>query len=237
MRWLVRPFPTSPADLVAASEVSVWSARLDAPPVPAADLLAALTPEERARGERLRHPRVRDQFTRARGLLRVLLGRYLGCAPGSVPILLAPDGKPVLEGGALEFNVSHTEGLALFAVADRPVGVDVEAVRDVPNADSLVERFFSPAEREQYRALPAALRPAAFLRGWTCKEAVLKGLGCGTRELDRCVVDLDSRRPAAIVGPAATAVEWAIAAGEPEPGYVGAIASSKFQVPSSKHET
>lgn len=235
MRWLVRPFPTSPAGLVAASEVPVWSARLDAPPVPVADLLAALTPEERARGERLRRPRVRDQFTRARGLLRVLLGRYLGCAPAAVPIALAPDGKPVLAGGALEFNVSHTEGLALFAVADRPVGVDVEAARDVPNADSLVERFFAPAERGQYRALPAGLRPAAFLRGWTCKEAVLKGLGCGTRELDRCVVDLDPRRAAAIVGPAATATEWAIAAGEPEPGYVGAVSSFKFQ--SFKQET
>jgi 4'-phosphopantetheinyl transferase len=224
MHWLVRPFPSSSTGLVAASEAPVWSARLDAPPVSVAELLAALTPEERARGERLRHPRARDQFIHARGLLRVLLGHYLGCAPGAVPIVVAPDGKPRLEGGAIEFNVSHTEGRALFAVADRPVGVDVEVVRAVPNADSLVDRFFAPAEREQYRALPPELRPAAFLRGWTCKEAVLKGLGCGTRELDRCVVDLDPRRPAAIVGPAVTASDWTIAAGEPEPGYAGAVA-------------
>jgi 4'-phosphopantetheinyl transferase len=225
MRVHVRPFSTPAGRLtLAADAVEVWQASLEAPPVAVAELEAVLTPEERARGERFKHPRIRDQFVCARGLLRVLLGRYLGCPAAAVPIVVAPDGKPALTSGEVEFNVSHAGGLAAFAVADRPVGVDVEAVREVANADALVERFFASGEAEQYRGLPAGLRPAGFVRGWTCKEAVLKGIGCGTRDLGRCVVDVDPRRRPAVVGPAETAAGWSVASWAPRAGYVAAVA-------------
>ncbi len=228
MRVLVRAFPTTAADLaVPADAVHVWQARLDPPPVPAAELAVCLSPGERDRAERFRHVRARDQFVRARGLLRVLLGWYLGLPPAAVPVGYDPDGKPMVApgygAGHVEFNVSHTDGLAVYAVAARPVGVDVEAVRAVATTDGLVERFFAEAERVQYRGLPAELRPAGFLRGWTCKEAVLKGIGCGTRDLDRCVVDLDPRRPARVVGPPRTAAGWSVVCWEPAPGYVAAV--------------
>ena len=227
MRVLVRPFPPTADRLaVPGGAVHVWQAWLDAPPVPAADLAAALTPDERGRAARFKVPRVGERFARGRGLLRVLLGRYLGRPPAAVTIGTAPDGKPVVAAGGVEFNVSHTGGLAVFAVGDRPVGVDVEEVRSMPTMDALVERFFAAAEQEQYRGLSAGLRAATFWRGWTCKEAVLKGIGCGTRDLDRCVVDLDPRRPPRVVGPPETAARWAVAAWEPAPGFVAAVAAA-----------
>jgi 4'-phosphopantetheinyl transferase len=225
MRVHVRPFPTHAGQLaLPADTVEVWQASLEAPPVSVEHLEAVLTPEERARGERFKHPRIRDQFARARGLLRDLLGRYLGCPAASVSIGVAPDGKPILTTGAVEFNVSHAGGLAAIAVAARPVGVDVEAVREVANLGALVERFFAAGEAEQYRGLPAELRSAAFFRGWTCKEAVLKGIGCGTRDLNRCVVDVDPRRPPRVIGPAETASRWAVAGWVPRAGSVAAVA-------------
>lgn len=225
MRVHVRPFPTPAGRLaLAADAVEVWQASLEAPPVAVAELEAALTPEERARGERFKHPRIRDQFVRARGLLRVLLGRYLGCPAAAVPIGAAPDGKPDLTSGGVEFNVSHAGGLFVAAIAGRPVGVDVEAVREVANVDALVERFFAAGEAEQYRGLPAEFRPAGFFRGWTCKEAVLKGIGCGTRDLGRCVVDVDPRHEPRVIGPAETAAGWAVASWAPRAGYVAAVA-------------
>ncbi|HET6575902.1 MAG TPA: 4'-phosphopantetheinyl transferase superfamily protein [Fimbriiglobus sp.] len=225
MRVPVRPFPTHADRLtLAAQTVEVWQASLDAPPVAMAELEAVLAPEERARGERFKHLRVRDRFVRARGLLRVLLGRYLGCPAAAVPVGVAPDGKPVLTTGGVEFNISHTGGLVVIAVAGRPVGVDIEAVREVANADALVERFFTAGEAEQYRGLPAELRPAGFFRGWTCKEAVLKGIGCGTRDLGRCVVDVDPRRPPRVVGPPETAAGWSVAGWVPQAGSVAAVA-------------
>jgi 4'-phosphopantetheinyl transferase len=225
MRVHVRPYPTPTGRLVLGTgTVEVWQASLGAPPVPVEDLEAVLTPEEHARGERFKHPRIRDQFVRTRGLLRVLLGRYLGCPAASVPIGVAPDGKPVLTSGGLEFNVSHADGMAVIAVGSQPVGVDIEAVREVGTRDALVERFFAAGEAAQYRALSEELRPAAFFKGWTCKEAVLKGIGCGTRDLERCVVDVDPRRPPRVVGPPETVAAWAVVSWTPGAGYVAAVA-------------
>ena len=159
----------------------------------------------------------------------MLLGNYLRCPAGAVPIDVSPDGKPVLACGGVEFNVSHAGELAVFAVGGRPVGVDVEAVREVGTRDALVERFFAAGEIEQYRGLPVDLREAGFFRGWTCKEAVLKGIGCGTRDLDRCVVDVDPRRPTRVVGPPETVAGWSVAGWVPAEGYVAAVAVEGMQ--------
>ncbi len=225
MHVLVRSYPSGTAPLRLDPDcVAVWTARLDDLPVPAEQLGQHLTAEELVRGERFRSPHIRDQFVRARGLLRLLLGRYLQCAPQDVPIGVAADGKPLLVGVALEFNVSHTGGAAVIAVSSRPVGIDIETVREVSNQDALVRRFFAPSEREQFGRLPTELRAAAFFRGWTCKEAVLKGIGCGTRDLDRCVVDLDPRRPSRVVGPPETVSSWSVASWTPEGDYAAAVA-------------
>ncbi len=225
MRVLVRQFPTSTDRLsLVPGVVEVWQAFPEEPPASVTELAAVLTPEERARGERFRHPRIRDQFLRTRGLLRTLLGCYLDCPAAAVPIGVAPDGKPFLLSGGVEFNVSHSDDLAVFAVSTSPVGVDVEAVREIGSRDALVERFFAADEREQYLGLPAGLRQAGFFRGWTCKEAVLKGIGCGTRDLGRCVVDVDPRRSPRVVGPPETAAGWSVANWEPRAGAVAAVA-------------
>ena len=55
-----------------------------------------------------------------RGLLRRLLGAYLNVEPGEVRFATGPAGKPELEDLAhsrLHFNVTHSHGLALYAVA------------------------------------------------------------------------------------------------------------------------
>jgi 4'-phosphopantetheinyl transferase len=183
-----------------SGESVVWAVA-DADPLPAWVAADALTPSELERVARTTHPQARAQFVRGRTVLRAALGVRLALPPHSVPLVLTADGKPVLDpaiGFDLHFNVSHTDGVALFAVGPVPVGVDVEVHRDGRDLFGLVDRFFTPDEREQFRALPAELRAAAFLRGWTGKEAILKGVGCGVRELANCAVDLDPRRPPAV---------------------------------------
>lgn len=181
-------------------EPVVWAVA-DADPLPAWADPTALTTTELERVARTTHPRARAQFVRGRIVLRAALGLLLGLPPPRVPLVLTADGKPVLDPAAgcdLHFNVSHTDGVAVFAVGPVPVGVDVETHRDGRDLFGLVDRFFTPDERAQFRALPAELRAAAFLRGWTGKEAILKGVGCGVRELANCAVDLDPRRPPAV---------------------------------------
>ena len=112
-------------------------------------------------------------------------------------------------------------------MADTPVGVDVERLREMPGAAGLVERYFSAPERRQFAELPAEVRAMGFFRGWTCKEAVLKGIGCGVRELDRCVVELHPDTPPAILGPAETAAGWSVITWQPTPLTLAALAVTK----------
>jgi 4'-phosphopantetheinyl transferase len=185
-----------------------------------------LTDEERSRAERFRLARVRDQFVAARGQLRELLGRYLQLEPRAVPMLYADGGKPHLPSDfSLHFNISHTDGLAVFAVGHTRVGVDVERVRDVPDAEGLVSRFFTRRECSLFQSLPPADRPNAFLRAWTCKEAVLKAIGRGVQSLDCCDVTLgDDERPALLEldGDRTAGQRWEIFTWEPAAGYLAA---------------
>jgi 4'-phosphopantetheinyl transferase len=167
-----------------------------------------LTPEEQARAERFKFPKPREQFLRSRAMLRSVLMQELGDVP--FEIVANAYGKPELAGRELHFNVSHSETDLVIAVADVPVGIDVETIREMPNAIQLVERYFHPTEQAQYFALPEHEKQAAFFRTWTCKEAVLKGIGCGTRDLDRCIADVHPHREARILGPQATAEAWQV---------------------------
>ncbi|MBA4067366.1 MAG: 4'-phosphopantetheinyl transferase [Isosphaera sp.] len=217
---------------VRPGEVRVWVVPLAA--ADPADVLDLLTPDERARADRYKVGKARHEFVVGRGHLRRLLGELLGVEPAAVPITTAGAGKPVLAGGGVHFNVTHTDGLALVALADRPVGVDVERVRPVANPDGLVDRFFSPAERRAYRDLPPDLRPAGFFRGWTTKEAVLKAAGLGVMRLDDFDVELDPGRPPAVLAARdpALAGGWGLSAWPPADGYAAAVAVRSVSPPS-----
>jgi 4'-phosphopantetheinyl transferase len=147
-------------------------------------IFASLSIEEQARAARYRSVEDRLRFGLARAALRHVLGEATGRAPEALVFETGPWGKPRLSGtDAPHFNVSHSGSLALIGLSRlRPIGVDIEWIRDISDALGLAEAFFSPRE---YRAL-VALRPneleTAFYRIWTGKEAVLKALGTGVGE-------------------------------------------------------
>lgn len=166
----------------------------------------------------------------AHALLGRLLARYAGL---DHPPALARTGRgkpyaPALAG--IDFNLSHARDHALIAIArEQPLGVDLERIDRKLDAQDLARRFFSQREADALEALPEALRAIAFLRLWTCKEAVLKALGAGISfGLDRVAFDLDATgHPAAIaeVAPeAGEAAGWRVSLLEPTPGFVGALA-------------
>jgi 4'-phosphopantetheinyl transferase len=197
--------------------------------------VALLTDEERERAARFRLGRIRDQFVAARGHLRALLGRYLDMEPRAVPVLYADGGKPHLPTGyRLHFNVSHTDGLAVFAVGHSRVGVDVERIRAIPDAEGLVTRFFTRRECAEFHALPPDERPAAFLRAWTRKEAVLKAIGRGVQSLDVCDVTFVDGEPPVLrelEGDCLARAKWELFTWEPAPGYLAAGALEKASRP------
>lgn len=213
-------------------EVHVWRASLDA--FPEAGVLAAgLSADEQQRAGRFRVPQVRSRFIAARSILRNILGRYLECAPSQVRFHYREHGKPLLAPNTfrddLRFNLSHSHGLALYAVSRAgEVGIDLERIRSDRDHEQLAERFFSSGEAAALGDLPPEDRIDAFFQCWTRKEAYLKARGEGLAiPLASFSVSLAPGEPAALVsvdGDDREAARWWLSSIDPGPGFAAALA-------------
>ncbi len=197
-------------------EVHIWKACLD-------DRLpeehrTLLSPDERVRAERYRFAIDRRRFVAGRAILRMLLGRYLCREPADLGFVEGAHGKPrLVDDGRpseeLQFNVSHADELALYAVGrGGAVGIDVERVREIPDWEGIADTFFEPQERARLHRLTADRRRLAFLQAWTRREALLKASGDGLSG------ETEGR---------ASARDDAFSVGSlvPAPGYLAALAS------------
>ncbi len=219
--------------ILGSDEVHVWRAVLDLKASGVQSLQQTLSEDERARAERFHFQKDRERFTVGRGMLRVILGRYLNKEPGQLRFYYGRHGKPSLarESGddELRFNMSHSYGLALFAITQgREIGVDLEPIRtDLPH-EEIAERFFTPREVAALRVLSASVQPQAFFNCWTRKEAYIKARGEGlTVRLDQFDVSLAPGEPAALLYNSRDLQEvcrWSLQELVPWPGYVAALA-------------
>jgi 4'-phosphopantetheinyl transferase len=220
---------------LAADEVHVWRIALAPPPAAFARLAARLSPDERRRAARFRFERDCRRFQVAHGALRELLAGYLNAEPERLGFVEGTHGKPVLaepHGSELRFNLSHSGELALCAVSRRrEVGVDLEQVRELSDADALARRFFAAAESAALAELPAAERLPAFFRCWTRKEAYLKAVGAGLLQaLDGFQVSLQPE-----AGPCGLSVRgrpeetarWSLQGLDVAQGYAGAVVAER----------
>ena len=191
-----------------------------------------LSDDERRRAERFVFDRDRFRFILGRTRLRQLLGARLDVAPSSIEFTYGTRGKPslssVFAGSGLRFNVSHCGNLAVYAFAwHREIGVDVEAVAPIPDADAIAARFFSRRENATYSSLRPSERPLGFFNCWTRKEAFIKALGDGlSYSLDRFDVSLAPDEPAQLLHvESALAPEdrWSMWSFSAAPGYVAAV--------------
>lgn len=212
--------------------VEVVAMRLDVAPMVRPDLIELLDDAERARVARLVFERDQHRFIVGRARLRQLLAERLRALPEAIEFAYGGRGKPALgprhAGSDLRFNVSHCDDLAVYAFAHgREIGVDVEAIREMRDADDIAARFFASGEVAAYRTLDPRDRPAGFFNCWTRKEAFIKALGDGLHyELDRFEVSLDPDQPARILrveDVPGDACGWCIDSFSPAPGFVGAV--------------
>jgi len=127
-------------------------------------------------------PAVQRRRVVARAVLRRLLGERLNLPPRRVPLTRQRWGKPVLastdlddDGRSVHFSLSYTGEEALLALAQHPIGVDMESVIPM-DAARVARHVYTEAECAR---LQAAQLGEVFLDIWTAKEAVLKFLGTG----------------------------------------------------------
>ena len=127
----------------------------------------------------------------------------------------------------MHFSVSHSGDVAMIGVArDAPLGVDIEAVRPLPDLPDVAAGYFTAEETNTIREAPADERELAFFLCWTRKEAFAKARGDGLAlALHRCRVACRPGDPARILeidGSAAATAAWSVYDLRPAPGLVGA---------------
>ena len=192
---------------------------------------ARLSADERQRSTRFRVASARHRFVLARTLLRRRLGDSLNVNPTALVFANGERGKPHMVTPDLarppHFNLSHSGDVVVLAVSPTEVGVDVESMREVANAERLARRFFSHTEHEIVHGLKVADRDHAFLRIWTQKEAYLKATGLGVgMPLREVETESDPEAPPrllAIAGDRDEAGRWTLLEAE-VPGAVCMVA-------------
>lgn len=239
----------APASLQISSDVvHVWRANLNLPEPQIQQLLPTLSEDEQQRAARFYFQRDRLHFIAARGILRNILGNYLSIAPIHIKFSYSPRGKPALAEHIeanntsfprlclgtckLEFNLSHSHGLALYAIAlDREIGIDLEYIREI-EAEQLAKRFFSDREYASIISVHPQEQPRVFFHYWTCKEAYLKATGDGLVGLEKIEISLSTKEPhlvpTAPPGNARTDKHqpdpgWSVKPINPGSGYIAAV--------------
>lgn len=198
-----------------------------------------ITTDESARHRRFVFDKDREQFLLARGLVRCVLSRYADVPPAEWRFGQNEFGKPTIDGPAVQpglaFNLSHTHGLVVCAVAKaRSVGVDVESIDRGVEHLTIAERFFAVPECRYLSGIDAGERGRAFFRIWTLKEAYIKahGMGLSIPLGSFSVVPTDEQPPSLelLDEPARDPSEWQFAQLEMRERFVIGICAQRADV-------
>ena len=111
-------------------------------------------------------------------MCRAILAKVLDQVPSTIELVKSEKGKPYLKDhNNIHFNLSHSGNWVVMVLHDKPVGVDVENVREVDYR--IAQRFFSKEEYAELDLLEGLAKRRLFFRLWTLKESYLKFLGKG----------------------------------------------------------
>jgi 4'-phosphopantetheinyl transferase len=188
-----------------------------------APLRALLSDDELGQAARFRGPLGARRYVVRHAWLRRQLALYLGEPPRKLRLRLNAFGKPSLADGGVHFSLSRSRGFALLAVADRPVGCDLEWRDNGFPYEDVSAQFFTSREARALADLPAESRAEAFFTRWTCKEAYVKACGLGMAlPLDSFDVEVAGGRGRLGAGCAG----WSVACFEPIAGYQAAVVAA-----------
>jgi len=223
-----------PGELIHSNEIHVWRAFLDLNSDQLARMAGMLSTDEVERAGRFRFERDQRRFIMARGILREILGRYLGKDPRTLRFDYTTYGKPLLSTSTgydnIQFNLSHSDAFALYAFTPvRSIGIDIELIRDDVAAEHIAQRFFSVSEISLLEGIDQNKRAGAFFQYWTRKEAFLKALGEGVSfPMEQCDVSFingSSWSPISMPGNITACPCWYGQDLFPGPGYAAAISA------------
>jgi 4'-phosphopantetheinyl transferase len=226
-------FSALPTRPLTGSDIHIWCASLNVSREDLSHYLSLLSQDEVTRVDRFYFETDRDHFVVGRGILRTLLGGYLGLKPAQIEFVYSSHGKPAvkseLKDKVLEFNLSHSKDRALYVFNwNRPVGIDIEYMIPMADMDNFAEQFFTARESAWINSLSGYPKEEAFFKTWTCKEAFLKANGNGlTTPINQVDISLEGADPVTLKSTSedqGSVGNWSFKTFIPIPGYQAALA-------------
>ncbi len=158
-----------------------------------------LSPDELSKANRFRFNKHRSDYITARYYLRKLISCYSDVKPEEIIFHYTDKDKPYikLKNISIKFNLAHSGNKCVYAFnKDQEIGIDIEHLREIPDAREICQRFFSKKEIEDLYKVSDKTISNTFLLCWTRKEAFIKAVGDGlSYPLSDFTVSLDEDKP------------------------------------------
>jgi 4'-phosphopantetheinyl transferase len=188
-----------------------------------------LSAQEITRAEKYQNQNDRLLFKASHAFMRYIISVYKNIPPDKVEYQIDANGKPSIKNsGGFCFNLSHSGWMAAIVVSqDIDIGIDVELIRPIEDAGSIVKRNFSEQELRQFNSEKEIDSVQAFFHLWTRKESYLKASGVGlSSRLDSFSVNIG--HPAIVLSP--DSENWSLFHLDLPAEYCGAVAARQNKV-------
>lgn len=130
----------------------------------------------RAKADKLKKKPAKKLSIAAGELVRNAIAKEFNIPASDIRFRVDNNGKPYTDNAPVHFSISHSKNIAVCAISDRPVGIDIEYIRDVNL--NIAKRQFAPDEL-RYVFEKWDLSKRRFFEVWTRKEAYVKLIGKG----------------------------------------------------------
>jgi len=161
--------------------ISVWKLQYEQFIPSLNTLYSLLHEEEKNKTALFKFEKDKKAYIIRRGMLRLLVSRYLYLDPNSIHFIKGDNNKPALEKNentaGLHFNISSSGNYALFAIHNAEIGIDIEKVAGSFNYKEVLAVLFS--ENERGAILHAADATKMFYTFFTRKESIVKASAKG----------------------------------------------------------
>lgn len=112
-------------------------------------------------------------------LIRTIICEKLNIRNRNIIFVKNKYGKPYLKDYPnFEFNISHSADFVVCAIDDKPIGIDVEEVKDI-QYEEIAKNFFSTSEFDYIVKRDLDVELNKFYEIWTLKESYIKCCGQG----------------------------------------------------------
>lgn len=152
-----------------------------------------IDPERKSKIKRFINKKDKIRALVAEILIKTIMAETLGIKSKKIIFNKNEFGKPYLKNyEKFNFNISHSGEFVVCAIDDRPIGIDIEQIKQI-EYKVIAERFFSTCELKYIENADLCNQLKKFYEIWTLKESYIKCCGMGlSMQLNKFSIDLSS---------------------------------------------